>query len=80
MLRKDFSLPNMSAYTIHVLKMCDAFSESYYDVSLLLPHIRKGYKLKKIQTDGLVIKSVTSGNFVCNAEAYEKPIKNYNNR
>ena len=29
----DFSLPNMSAYTIHVLKMCDAFSESYYDVS-----------------------------------------------
>tara|TARA_B100002019_G_scaffold286284_1_gene296529 strand:+ start:2935 stop:4053 length:1119 start_codon:yes stop_codon:yes gene_type:complete len=53
----DFSLPNMSAYTIHVLKMCDAFSESYYDVSLLLPHIRKGYKLKKIQTDYLLKNS-----------------------
>tara|TARA_B100001057_G_scaffold86679_1_gene82610 strand:+ start:284 stop:1402 length:1119 start_codon:yes stop_codon:yes gene_type:complete len=53
----DFSLPNMSAYTIHVLKMCDAFSESYYDVSLLLPHIRKGYKLKKIQNDYLLKSS-----------------------
>lgn len=53
----DFSLPNMSAYTIHVLKMCDAFSESYYDVRLLLPHIRRGYKLKKIQTDYLLKSS-----------------------
>ena len=54
----------MSAYTIHVLKMCDAFSESYYDVSLLLPHIRKGYKLKKIQTDYLLKSSFKIfGNF-----------------
>lgn len=39
--------------------------------------IARNQHLKKIQTDGLVIKSVTSGNFVCNAEAYEKPIENY---
>ena len=26
----DFSLPNMSAYALHVLKMCDAFSELKY--------------------------------------------------
>ena len=29
----DFSLPNMSAYALHVLKMCDAFSELNYSVN-----------------------------------------------
>ncbi len=53
----DFSLPNMSAYTIHVLKMCDAFSESNYDLCLLLPHIKKGYKFKKIKKDYLLKSS-----------------------
>jgi len=32
----DFSLPNQSAYTIHVLKMCDAFTNLNYDVSLIV--------------------------------------------
>ena len=32
----DFSLPNQSAYTIHVLKMCDAFANLNYDVSLII--------------------------------------------
>ena len=27
----EFSLPNMSAYSLHVLKMCDALSELGYD-------------------------------------------------
>ena len=53
----DFSLPNMSAYTIHVLKMCDAFSESCFDVCLLLPHIKKGYNFKKAQNDYLLKSS-----------------------
>ena len=34
----DFSLPNMSAYALHVLKMCDAFSELRYSVKLILPY------------------------------------------
>ena len=33
----DFSLPNMSAYALHVLKMCDAFSELKYSVSCFYP-------------------------------------------
>ena len=32
----DFSLPNQSAYTIHVLKMCDAFVNFNYDVTLIV--------------------------------------------
>ena len=53
----NFSLPNMSAYALHVLKMCDAFSESFYDVNLLLPHIRKGYDLGKIRKNYLLKSS-----------------------
>ena len=41
----DFSLPNMSAYSLHVLKMCDAFSELGYFVKLILPHKEKSYKM-----------------------------------
>ena len=43
----DFSLPNMSAYALHVLKMCDAFSETGHTVKLLIPYIRKEYLLEK---------------------------------
>ena len=53
----DFSLPNMSAYTIHVLKMCDAFSESNYDLCLLLPYRKKSYNIKKVQNDYLLKSS-----------------------
>ena len=50
----DFSLPNMSAYMLHVLKMCDAFSEIKLDVRLFIPYkkklsfnyFRKNYLLK----------------------------------
>jgi glycosyltransferase involved in cell wall biosynthesis len=37
----DFSLPNMSAYMLHVLKMCDAFSERKLNVKLFVPYKRK---------------------------------------
>lgn len=50
----DFSLPNMSAYTLHVLKMCDAFSETDHSVKLLIPYIRKDYLLEKIKEDYLL--------------------------
>ncbi len=52
----DFSLPNMSAYTLHVLKMCDAFSEKRYDTNLLIPHIREDYNYKKIK-DEYILKT-----------------------
>ena len=45
----DFSLPNMSAYALHVLKMCDAFSELKYSVKLFLPYKDKTYSLDQIK-------------------------------
>lgn len=50
----DFSLPNMSAYALHVLKMCDAFSERNYKVNLLIPNIKKDYNFKKIKREYLL--------------------------
>ncbi len=50
----DFSLPNMSAYTLHVLKMCDAFSETGHSVKLLIPYISKDYLLERIKEDYLL--------------------------
>ena len=50
----DFSLPNMSAYALHVLKMCDAFSETGHTVKLLIPYIRKEYLLERIKEDYLL--------------------------
>ena len=50
----DFSLPNMSAYALHVLKMCDAFSERNYKVNLLIPNIKKDYNFKKIKKEYLL--------------------------
>ncbi len=59
----DFSLPNKSAYTLHVLKICDAFSEyTGKKTELIIPHLEKKYSYKKIKKDyklkyGLNIKS-----------------------
>ena len=51
----DFSLPNKSAYSIHVLKICDAFNElNKKKITLLIPHIQSDYSFKKIQTDYLL--------------------------
>ncbi len=52
----DFSIPNKSAYTVHVLKICDNFVKNGYNLTLLLysneknisfKTIKKKYKLKK---------------------------------
>ena len=45
----DFSLPNMSAYMLHVLKMCDAFSEKKYNVRLLVPYKQKNLNYKTLK-------------------------------
>ena len=52
----DFSLPNMSAYALHVLKMCDAFSELGFFVKLILPYKEKAYKINQIKNDFLLKK------------------------
>lgn len=53
----DFSLPNKSAYSLHVLKICDAFNEiNKFKIKLLIPHIKKNYSIKKIKNDFLLKK------------------------
>ena len=52
----DFSLPNMSAYALHVLKMCDAFSELKYSVKLVIPYKSKKYSNDKIKKEFLLKK------------------------
>ena len=48
----DFSLPNKSAYALHVLKICDAFGEyKKKKVELIIPFISKRYTIKKIKED-----------------------------
>ncbi len=48
----DFSLPNKSAYSLHVLKICDAFSEyTMKTTKLIIPFLEKNYTLKKIRKD-----------------------------
>ena len=49
----ETSLSNKSAYTLHVLKMCDAFSKQG-EIQLILPHIKSNFKLNKIKKDFLL--------------------------
>lgn len=51
----EFSLPNQSAYALHVLKMCDGFSEIRKKrIELLIPHVNSNYSKKKIKKDYLL--------------------------
>ena len=49
----EFSLPNMSAYAVHVLKMCDSFSNNN-KVELIIPFCNRSYNFKKIRNDYLL--------------------------
>ncbi len=49
----EFSLPNMSAYAVHVLKMCDNFCK-HGDVELIIPHKKGSYIFKKIKKEYLL--------------------------
>ena len=44
----ETSLSNKSAYTLHVLKMCDALSKQS-EVELILPYINSNFKLNEIK-------------------------------
>lgn len=50
----EFSLPNQSAYALHVIKMCDGFSELKRDVELIIPFLDKNYTPEKIKKDYLL--------------------------
>lgn len=51
----ETSLTNKSAYTQHVLKMCDAFSQHDHDVILMIPELSKKTNYKNIQEDFLLL-------------------------
>ena len=46
----DLSVPNKSAYTVHVLKICDNFSKIGYNVNIYLySNKKKSLKIKLSQ-------------------------------
>ena len=47
----EFSLPSSSAYSIHVLKMCDRLSELTRELTLIVPFINSKYKNSEIKKD-----------------------------
>ncbi len=49
----ETSLTNKSAYTHHVLKMCDAFCKKN-DVQLIIPYANNNLSLKKIKKNFLL--------------------------
>tara|TARA_Y100000591_G_scaffold332342_1_gene369299 strand:- start:1090 stop:2202 length:1113 start_codon:yes stop_codon:yes gene_type:complete len=60
----EFSLPNMSAYAVHVLKMCDSFSDTN-EVELIIPFKDNKYSFEKIKKsynlkNRFIIKSIFS--------------------
>ncbi len=60
----DFSLPNKSAYTLHVLKICDAFSEfTKKSVELLIPYSDYKYTKNNLKKDFLLKKKIKIINF-----------------
>jgi len=50
----ETSLDNRSAYTHHVIKMCDAFSIKNCKTTLLIPFIDKKISFKKIKKNFLL--------------------------
>ena len=62
----DFSLPNMSAYMLHVLKMCDAFSEKKCNVRLLVPYKQKNLNYRTLKKKYLLKKSFVIDSFFKN--------------
>ena len=45
----ETSLTNKSAYSHHVIKMCDAFVQLENDLTLLLPKVKKKFFFKKLR-------------------------------
>ena len=49
----ETSLSNKSAYTLHVLKMCDAFLKRG-EVQLILPYIKNNFKINETKKNFLL--------------------------
>ena len=52
----ELNLPNKSAYSIHVMKMCEAFSKLGYEINLLSiknTNLSRIFNIKKIITIGM---------------------------
>ena len=47
----NFNLPNTSAYSHHVIKMCDALKSNTNSLQLLIPYKNKSYKFNNIKND-----------------------------
>lgn len=47
----EFSLPNMSAYAQHVLKMSDALNKTDKDLMLIIPYCNDNYTFQNIKLD-----------------------------
>tara|TARA_B100001057_G_scaffold501302_1_gene623608 strand:+ start:25539 stop:26645 length:1107 start_codon:yes stop_codon:yes gene_type:complete len=45
----ETSLTNKSAYTHHVIKMCDAFSQQNNDVTLFIPNLKKNLQFRSLE-------------------------------
>ena len=45
----ETSLTNKSAYTQHVVKMCDAFSQLNHDIILYLPKVGENFVFRNIE-------------------------------
>ena len=50
----ETSITNKSAYTHHVMKMCDAFSQLNHDLILLIPNFEKKIHFNKIRKNFLL--------------------------
>ena len=60
----NFNLPNTSAYSHHVMKMCDAFKNYTNHLSLLTPFKEKTYKFKTIKKDYILKNNFQINNFL----------------
>ena len=70
----DFNLPNTSAYSQHVLKMCDAFRLHDKDLYLIIPYKNKFLNFKNIKNDYLLKKNFKIKNF-SNSKVNNKILK-----
>tara|TARA_Y100000590_G_scaffold465195_1_gene636778 strand:+ start:3685 stop:4788 length:1104 start_codon:yes stop_codon:yes gene_type:complete len=59
----DFNLPNTSAYSQHVLKMCDALKLYDKELYLIIPYKDKSLNFKKIKNDYLLKRNFKIKNF-----------------
>ena len=53
----ETSLTNKSAYTQHVIKMCDAFAQLNHDLILYLPKIHKNFDFEDIMDKFLLLSN-----------------------